>query len=77
MSQEEDKIQTRILFEDEVKTPEALFSPTILPAPTVLTEQRLRGVAVVSQHGTQRPIFDAVQLTLKGTSAQSPIARFG
>lgn len=65
-------IEATIFFEDD-ENPRGLASAKSLSAPTVFTGQKLRGRIAVSHLRTQEPLFDAVQIILKGMSTENPM----
>ena len=62
MSSKNNNIQTRILFDGEAED---------ISAPTVFTGQILRGTVNISHHRAQQPIFNVVQVVLKGISTHN------
>jgi hypothetical protein len=53
-----------ILFGKESET----LAPTTRSAPTFFTGQRIQGAVRISHQKSQQPVFDAVQLLLRGKS---------
>jgi hypothetical protein len=61
-------ISSNIFFGDEVDNLGITGLHTVLPAPTVFTGQRLSGSLLICQYSIEEPVFDVVQLVLKGMS---------
>jgi hypothetical protein len=67
---------TRILFAKEASRPEssALANPR---APTFYTRERIRGAVLISHIDTEEPVFDTVQILLRGMSIHLPTPTHG
>jgi hypothetical protein len=66
----------RILFAEEASRSEssALANPR---APTFYTRERIRGTVLINYIDTGEPVFDTVQILLRGMSIQLPTPTYG